>query len=336
MQFGIFDHMERRDADLATLYEQRLQMLEFADAAGFARYHKAEHHFTPLDAAPSGTVFLAAASQRTQRIRLGTLVSLLPFYHPVRFVEEVCALDHLTRGRLDLGVGKGISPIEHRLWGHADEQAMPRTLEAIEILRSGLTREQLTHTGAFHRFEGLPMVLAPLQKPHPPLWYPGNIEFAGAHRLNTVVGGPIPAVKAQVARYRELVAAATVDWNPGVATPTIGATRHIYVAPTRAAAHARARSAWQRYDENLSKLWRAHGTEPIMSPSLKGNFDLAIGAQVLLADTPEAVCAHVEALRAQSCADYFVGAFAWGDLTHAEVMASLRLFADGVVTPLRG
>ncbi|HET6470589.1 MAG TPA: LLM class flavin-dependent oxidoreductase [Pseudomonadales bacterium] len=336
MQFGIFDHLERRDADLATLYEQRLQMLEFADAAGFARYHKAEHHFTPLDAAPSGTVFLAAASQRTQRIRLGTLVSLLPFYHPVRFVEEVCALDHLTRGRLDLGVGKGISPIEHRLWGHADEQAMPRTLEAIEILRKGLTLERLTHAGEFHRFEELPMVLAPLQQPHPPLWYPGNIEFAGARRLNTVVGGPIPAVKAQVARYRELVAAATVDWNPGVATPTIGATRHVYVAPTRAAAHARARAAWQRYDENLSKLWRAHGTEPIMSPSLKGNFDLAIGAQVLLADTPEAVCAHVEALRAESGTDYFVGAFAWGDLTHAEVMASLRLFADGVVTPLRG
>ena len=336
MQFGIFDHMERRDADLATLYEQRLQMLEFADAAGFARYHKAEHHFTPLDAAPSGTVFLAAASQRTERIRLGTLVSLLPFYHPVRFVEEVCALDHLTRGRLDLGVGKGISPIEHRLWGHADEQAMPRTLEAIEILRNGLTREQLSHAGEFHRFEGLPMVLTPLQKPHPPLWYPGNIEFAGVHRLNTVVGGPIPAVKAQAARYRELVAAATLDWNPGVATPTIGATRHIYVAPTREAAHARARGAWQRYDENLSKLWRAHGTEPIMSPSLKGNFDLAIGAQVLLADTPDSVRAHVEALRAESGIDYFVGAFAWGDLTHAEVMASMRLFADGVVKPLRG
>jgi alkanesulfonate monooxygenase SsuD/methylene tetrahydromethanopterin reductase-like flavin-dependent oxidoreductase (luciferase family) len=334
MQFGIFDHMERRDADLAALYEQRLQMLEFADAAGFTRYHKAEHHFTPLDAAPSGTVFLAAASQRTKRIRLGTLVSLLPFYHPVRFVEEVCALDHLTRGRLDLGVGKGISPIEHRLWGHPDEQAMPRTLEAIEVLRKGLTQQQLTHAGEFHRFEGAPMVLAPLQQPHPPLWYPGNFDFAGAHRLNTVVGGPIPAVKSQVARFRERLGDATTDWNPGVAAPTIGATRHVYVAPTREAAHARARVAWQRYDENLAKLWRAHGTEPIMSPSLKGDFDLAVSAQVVLADTPDAVRAHVEALRAEAGIDYFVGAFAWGDLTHAEAMASMRLFVNGVLQPL--
>ena len=127
MQFGIFDHMEQRGGELGVLYEQRLQMLEYADAAGFARYHKAEHHFTTLDAAPSAMVFLAAASQRTKRIRLGSLVSLLPFYHPVRFIEEVCALDHLSGGRLDVGIGKGISPIEHRLWGNPDEEAVART-----------------------------------------------------------------------------------------------------------------------------------------------------------------------------------------------------------------
>ena len=150
MQFGIFDHMEQRGGELGALYEQRLQMLEYADAAGFARYHKAEHHFTTLDAAPSAMVFLAAASQRTKRIRLGSLVSLLPFYHPVRFVEEVCALDHLSGGRLDVGVGKGISPIEHRLWGNADTEAVARTAEAIEIVRKGLTAERLTHSGDFH------------------------------------------------------------------------------------------------------------------------------------------------------------------------------------------
>ena len=331
MHYGIFDHMEQRGGDLGTLYEERLQMIEYADAAGFARYHKAEHHFTPLDAAPSAMVFLAAASQRTQRIRLGSLVSLLPFYHPVRFVEEVCALDHLSGGRLDVGVGKGISPIEHRLWGHDDAEAMPRTLEAIEILRAGLTEKTLTYAGAFYRLEALPMQMSPRQRPHPPLWYPGNIEFAGTHRLNTVVGGPVAAVKAQVARFGELVANARIDWNPAVAKPVIGATRHVYLAPTREAAHVRARIAWQRYDENLSKLWRAHGMEPVMSPSLKGNFDLAIAANVLLAGTPDDVRSHIQALKEEAALDYFVGAFAWGDLTHAEAMESLHLFADQVM-----
>jgi alkanesulfonate monooxygenase SsuD/methylene tetrahydromethanopterin reductase-like flavin-dependent oxidoreductase (luciferase family) len=334
VQFGIFDHMEQRGGELGDLYEQRLQMLEYADAAGFARYHKAEHHFTTLDAAPSAMVFLAAASQRTKRIRLGSLVSLLPFYHPVRFIEEVCALDHLSGGRLDVGIGKGISPIEHRLWGNSDAEAVARTADAIAIVRQGLTTRRLSHASAFHRFDALPMLLAPKQIPHPPLWYPGNVEFAGSHRLNTVVGGPVAAVQAQVSRFHELVADAKEDWNPGVAAPLIGATRHIFVAQTREAAHARARIAWKRYDENLSSLWRANGMEPVFSPSLKGNFDLAVGAQVLLAGTPDDVRSHVETLGANAALNYFVGAFAWGDLNHDEVMASIHLFVDGVLRPL--
>ena len=216
MQFGIFDHMEQRDltgGELGALYEQRLQMLEYADAAGFARYHKAEHHFTTLDAAPSAMVFLAAASQRTKRIRLGSLVSLLPFYHPVRFVEEVCALDHLSGGRLDVGIGKGISPIEHRLWGNPDAEAVARTAEAIDIVRKGLTARQLTHTGAFHKFEALPMLLTPRQMPHPPLWYPGNVEFAGIASpqhsrwrsgcRSARAGGPVPRTRRQRERGLE-------------------------------------------------------------------------------------------------------------------------------------
>jgi alkanesulfonate monooxygenase SsuD/methylene tetrahydromethanopterin reductase-like flavin-dependent oxidoreductase (luciferase family) len=326
--------MEQRGGELGELYEQRLQMLEYADAAGFARYHKAEHHFTTLDAAPSAMVFLAAASQRTKRIRLGSLVSLLPFYHPVRFIEEVCALDHLSGGRLDVGIGKGISPIEHRLWGNPDAEAVARTADAIQIVRQGLTARRLTHASAFHRFDALPMLLAPKQTPHPPLWYPGNVEFAGSHRLNTVVGGPVAAVQAQVSRFHELVAIAKEDWNPGVAAPLIGATRHIFVAQTRDVAHARARVAWKRYDENLSSLWRANGMEPVFSPSLKGNFDLAVGAQVLLAGTPDDVRSHVETLGADAALEYFVGAFAWGDLNHEEAMQSLRLFVDGVLQPL--
>ena len=137
-----------------------------------------------------------------------------------------------------------------------------------------------------------------------------------------------------MSRFHELAANAKEDWNPGVASPVIGATRHVYVAPTREAAHARARVAWKRYDENLSSLWRANGMEPVFSPSLKGNFDLAVGAQVLLAGTPADVRSHVEALRHRRGLDYFVGAFAWGDLNHEEAMGSLRLFVDGVLQPL--
>ena len=344
MEFGVFDHMEQGAAapgarlgeQLGALYEERLRMLELADEAGFARYHKAEHHFTVLDSAPSSAVFLAAASQRTRRIRLGSLVSLLPFYHPLRLIEEICALDHLTGGRLDVGVGKGISPAEHRLWGNPPEEAAARMAEVLGIVRAGLAADRLSHAGAAYRFDDVPMTMAPLQKPHPPLWYPGNVEFAGAHRLNTVIGGPPAAVKAQAARFRELVGAAEIDWNPGVSDPIVGATRHVYLATSRDEAVDRARQAWRRYHENLTSLWTAQGIAPSgAGPTLGGDFDRALSLDLVLAGTADDALAHVSGLRDAAQIDYFVGAFAWGDLSHAETMASLALFADAVIRPLK-
>ena len=94
------------------LYEQRLQCLEYADEAGFYCYHLAEHQATPLGMAPSPGVFLSAAIQRTQRLRLGPLVYLLPLYNPLRLVQEICMLDKMSRGRLEVGIGRGVSPYE--------------------------------------------------------------------------------------------------------------------------------------------------------------------------------------------------------------------------------
>ena len=82
VEFGLFDWIDRGAAPLHQLYEDRLQLLEAADAAGFFCYHLAEHHATPLGMAPSPALFLAAAAQRTHRIRLGPLVYLLPLYNP--------------------------------------------------------------------------------------------------------------------------------------------------------------------------------------------------------------------------------------------------------------
>src|SRR5918911_5042851 len=89
LPFGIFDWLDRNDPVLGDTYEQRLRLLEAADQAGFYCYHLAEHHGTPLGMAPSPSLLLAAASQRTRRLRLGPLVYLLPLYNPVRLAEKI-------------------------------------------------------------------------------------------------------------------------------------------------------------------------------------------------------------------------------------------------------
>ena len=109
MKFGVFDHMDRGTVPLGEQYENRLKLIEAYDRAGIRTYHLAEHHATPLGMAPSPSVFLAAVAQRTRRLRFGPLVYTLPMYHPLRVAEEICMLDQMSGGRLDIGVGRGIS-----------------------------------------------------------------------------------------------------------------------------------------------------------------------------------------------------------------------------------
>jgi alkanesulfonate monooxygenase SsuD/methylene tetrahydromethanopterin reductase-like flavin-dependent oxidoreductase (luciferase family) len=167
--FGLFDWIDRGEAPLHQLYEERLKLLEAADAAGFFCYHLAEHHATPLGMAPSPALFLTAAAQRTRRIRLGPLVYLLPLYTPLRLIEEVCMLDHISGGRLELGVGRGVSPYEVGYYGVDAASSRPIFNEALAVLVAGMTHERLTFEGHHYRYHDVPMELHPLQQPYPPL-----------------------------------------------------------------------------------------------------------------------------------------------------------------------
>src|SRR5215472_14192467 len=95
LKFGVFDHLDRGHRSIAQLYEERLQIIEHLERAGFHAYHLAEHHSTPLGMAPSPNLFLTAVAQRTRRLRFGPLVYPLVLYHPLRLIEEICMLDHL-------------------------------------------------------------------------------------------------------------------------------------------------------------------------------------------------------------------------------------------------
>ena len=112
LDFGVFDHLDQGGRQPSDFFEQRLRLLEKYDHAGFYAFHPAEHHGTPLSLSPLPNVFLAAAAARTTRIRLAPLVYVLPLYRPLRLIEEICTLDQLSRGRLEIGVGRGIAPFE--------------------------------------------------------------------------------------------------------------------------------------------------------------------------------------------------------------------------------
>jgi alkanesulfonate monooxygenase SsuD/methylene tetrahydromethanopterin reductase-like flavin-dependent oxidoreductase (luciferase family) len=346
LRFGIFDHMERRpDVPLDRLYAERLDLLEELDRSGFHAYHLAEHHQSPLCMAPSQGVFLAAAAQRTSRLLLGSLVYLLPMYHPVRLVEEVCMLDNLCGGRLQIGVGRGISALEHSFWGHEPAESQARFDEALAVLVEGLRHDTLTYSGRFYRFDALPMELRPKQQPHPPFWYAGNAEFAARHGMHFIGSGTIKRLPETVARYRTLWAA-TRDggqhMNAADAEPLVGSTRHLFVADSDEEAVACARRAWQSYHQHFPKRGHENSLQttrpagaPVApnagGPSLGGDFDLALKVEAVVAGSPATVREYVRRYAEESTSNYFVASFQWGDITHAEAMHSVRLFAEQVM-----
>lgn len=330
IRFGIFDHLEKRGVPLHQLYRERVEYAQCAERAGFWCYHKAEHHTTPLDGAPSGNMMLTAIAENTDRLRVSALVYLLPFHHPLRLLEEICMLDHLSEGRVEVGVGRGISPAEHVHWGIDPEQGRARSQEALDILLAGFTAEKLDFEGEFYRFEKVPIEVRPYQHPRPPLWYPGNPQYAGEHGLNTVMFGPAEAVRAAVDAFEKARKASSLEpINPGPLT--VGASRHLYVAETDAKAEERARKAWARYTANLSKLFRDYGLPIPMDPTVGGDFDKARSVRAVVVGSPETVRQEVQHFQAVSRSDYYIGSFFWGDLDYAEATSSLDLFAKEVM-----
>jgi alkanesulfonate monooxygenase SsuD/methylene tetrahydromethanopterin reductase-like flavin-dependent oxidoreductase (luciferase family) len=164
MKVGVFDHLDRNDRSLHAFYEERLKIVEAYDRGGFYAYHTAEHHATPLGLAASPSVFLAAVAQRTQRLRFGPLVYTLPLHHPLRVAEEICMLDQLSQGRFELGVGRGISPIETAYYGINPDHRQKMYLEALQILRQALTARTLTFHGEFYHYTDVPIELEPFHR----------------------------------------------------------------------------------------------------------------------------------------------------------------------------
>lgn len=331
MKFGVFDHLDRNDLPLADFYEQRLDYVELYDRMGFYGYHLAEHHGTPLGMASSPSLFLSAVARRTTRLRFGPLVYLLPLYHPIRLAEEIAMLDQFGRGRLDVGVGRGRSPIELESFGIDPAASEALFNEALEIVRRALTDGAVTYDGVHYTVKDARLAQRPLQSPHPPFWYgigtPASVPMCVGNGFNVVTIAK-PDVAAETAEaFRDASAAAGKDLLFGVC-------RFAVVADTREAAYAIARRAYPYWHKSFNHLFAIHNIRPVQA--WPDDFDLMVESGLAFAGSPDDM---TEAIRDQIDrigANYFVGQFVFGDMTGAEVRRSLQLFHEHVMPAVTG
>ncbi len=335
MKVGVFDHIEQSGRPLATVFSERIRFVQEADRAGFYCYHVAEHHATPLGVAPSPGVWLAAIAQRSKQLRFGALVYLLPLYHPIKLLEEICMLDQMSGGRLMLGVGRGISPIEMGFYGLDPQQTPAMYAEALEVILRGMTEPVLNFEGKFYQYRDVPMEIEPFQRPHPPLWYglgrPEAIPWAAQHRVNIVGNLRGEGMRTLTDAYR-------AEWdrlgNDPADMPLMGTARHVVVAETEKEAIEIARRGYDKWRASFLKLWIAHNQMPVAHAVFPERYEDAEAQGRAVAGPPDKVRAALMKAADEGGLNYLLCRFAFGDITGDESLHSIDLFTRHVMPDL--
>jgi alkanesulfonate monooxygenase SsuD/methylene tetrahydromethanopterin reductase-like flavin-dependent oxidoreductase (luciferase family) len=340
MKVGLFDHIGRGGKDLSQLFDERLSFYAEADRLGFYCMHLAEHHCSPVNMAPSPSVFLAALARETRSMRLGPLCYLLTLYSPLRIHEEICMLDHLSHGRLEIGVGRGVSPFELGYHNVDHSKSRDMFIDAYACLREAMRSKTLDYEGPFYRYSKAPIELVTAQSP-PAFWYGSSnttgATWAGEQGMHFTANGPTDFARRNIDAYRQALAARGA---PEVAKPefaggaAIGALRQIVVAETDEEARAIAEPAALKHHEEINWLRNSHGVNELTARlnvprahSLEG----MMAEGTVIAGSPATVLAELQRQTQVMGTNYILAYMMFGDMSLEHAMRSLRLFSAQVM-----
>ena len=301
-----FSWPERRVA-LASVYARALERIEIMDKSGYDAVWLAEHHFSSFSVCPSVHMMGLLAAARTTRLRIGTGVSLAPFYHPLRLAEEVALLDVLSGGRVNWGAGRGFARVEFENFGVPPEESTSRFRETVEVVLRAWTEEKLSFEGAHFHFDGVEVLPKPLQEPHPPVWMAATSDSAiewAAGRGFSILMDP-HASHQDIGKKRRFYAERVNAAGFSLARRDLPVARLVALADTtRKAAEVARRGAQWIVDSYFGASHRPVGVADPATPGIdpvQRYLD-----EVILHGTPEAVLDQILHLRQEIGLDYLL------------------------------
>ena len=190
------------DEDAARIDDIVAQACE-AERLGFSDVWLTEHYFTGESVYCDSLMFAAALAMKTSKVRLGFAVVQTPFHHPVRLAVQLALLDNLSKGRIDVGIGKGTAYNEYEFVGHGlrSTDSRERMEETVDILQRAWTESPLDYEGRFHKLHVPAIRPKPVQQPGPPLWR--SVISPGSFRECGRLGMPILTARLPVERIKE-------------------------------------------------------------------------------------------------------------------------------------
>jgi len=351
MRFGwlTLAHSPSPEADHAAI-EQQLEQACYAEALGFDGVWLTEHNFTGEAVYCDPIPFAGALAARTSRIRIGFAVIQLALRHPIRLAVQLAVLDNLSRGRLDVGVGRGslYNEYEYVGYGLRSDDSRERSAEALDVMIRAWTEEPLVHQGKYFQVALPALRPRPFQRPHPPIWRsavtPASFREYGRLGVPIMTSRlPLDRLRERLALYDEGLAEGTHDEATRERLRREAAVwRHVYVGESQAEAedtlagavlHTRQHMLHARAEHNPADFRVDPGllnpyNDPAVSDEAAVGWALETGA---LCGTASRVASRLAELRDLGVGHVF-SQLSFGYLPHEKIMASMRRFAGEVMS----
>jgi len=350
MKFGHFclpTYFPDTDGDVGLLMRRWVDLLAESEALGFDSVWANEHHFDSYGGLiPSPPVMLAALSQRTTRVRLGTSIIVLPLHNPLEIAEQLAMVDLMSGGRVEFGIGRGFVDFDYDRLGVPREDSQERMFEQLDIILKAWSGEPFSHQGKYYSYPKLELWPRPEQRPHPPIWLscsrtPASYEWAGqrGYKILTI---PYLSVEMAAANNKFYRAAWDAAGHPAKEWQ-IAAHYHCVLCETKQEARKIGREAWRRYLEATTHTrdrGRMDADRPA-APSQGGAGQEPPDIDRMVEDLRTVACTPDEAVTLLERAQDAMGftqcdcTFFFGGVTHDQAQRSLHLFANEVMPKLK-
>ena len=345
MRFGLFQSVQLPDPrEQARYYREALEQVIHAEKLGFDSVWITEHHFSRHGIVSATLSLLAYLAGVTERIRLGTGVTVLPFHNPIQLAEQAATVDLLSGGRLDFGAGRGFQWGEFHKLNIPMEEASRRFEEGMEVLTKAWTAtEPFDHDGEFWQFKDMSVHPKPVQTPHPPIFVAASSE-ASVNRVarndwNLLIGQgePFDQVAQQIEYYRGALSQEGHDYH----LERVVVARAMYTAPNLAQSRQDTQAPFMWFKRTGQEVGAPPDNEVELLPdeyrayrrrfARDVTFDYdSMYENVALFGTPDDLTARIQDLQ-RSGVEKIIFFINFGGIEHRKVLDSLDLFAKEVM-----
>ncbi|NWH09448.1 MAG: LLM class flavin-dependent oxidoreductase [Alphaproteobacteria bacterium] len=290
------------DEDPTLCIHRDLELIEHLDRLGYEEAWIGEHHSAGYEIIPSPELFIAAAAERTRRIRLGTGVVSLPYHNPLMVANRIIQLDHQTRGRVMFGVGPGLLPSDAFQLGIDPATQRDRMVEAIEVILELFAGRRVTKKTEWFNLSNAICQVRPYSWPHPEICVASSVTPSGGKLAGRHGFGMLCVAATQMGGYDALginwkVANDVAAENGRKMDPALlRLVGPVHIAETKEEAFANVKFGyhkWADYFRRISPAGQAQ-TDPNEDPLERGIKD-----GVIVVGTPDDAIAQIRRLQAK-------------------------------------